>query len=403
MKILEVNTVFRYGSTGRIVADLKQTLIDRGNTVSAAIGRNYEGNDQDVHIIGSRIQTILDVGVSRLFDNAGFGTTGPTRRLLELIDRIKPDILHLHNIHGYYINVRTLFEYLKKKTKVKVVWTLHDCWPITGHCTYFDYAHCNKWREKCYSCPQKKKYPSCYLLDRSTHNYLVKKSLFSGLGERLVIVTPSNWLAKIIKESFLGNYRIEVIHNGIDVDNFKPHQSKLREQYNIKEQKVLLAIASIWGERKGLNEYYKMSKLLSEDYKLVMIGVSDKQLAMLPNNIIGIKRTNSVEELAQWYSTADVLLNLSLEDNFPTINIEALACGTPILAYDTGGSAEAFDTQSGVCVAKGDLQAVVDTLFQGNIFLLSRDYCIQRSRLFDKRLCYRKYEELFADLISNSK
>ena len=398
MKILEVNSVYKYGSTGRIVYDLRDALTKKGHDVIIATGRSFERKELDVKVIGGNIQRYFDVISARIFDNAGLGLKAPTKKLIKLIKDFNPDVVHLHNIHGYYVNIRVLFEFFKA-SKVKIVWTFHDCWPITGHCCYFDLAKCTKWTTRCNCCPQKKRYPKSILLDKSESNYIIKKDLFSGLDDRLTIVTPSEWLKKIVKRSFLSKYNVKVIHNGIDINSFSRIPNDLRVINSLTNKKILLAVASKWGKRKGFDEYIRLSTMLpSEKYRIVMIGTSKEQQKKLPPTIIGIERTNSLSELSKWYSAADLLLNLSLEDNFPTINLEALACGTPILCYDTGGSKEAIDNKSGIAVAQGNINKIKDIILNDEIFHYKESDCRERALLFDKYGVYNCYEELFREI-----
>lgn len=397
MHILEVNTVYKFGSTGRIVNDLKDTLETDGHKVTVACGREFGKKIDDVHIIGSKSQSHFDALTTRVFDNAGFGLKKPTQRLISIIEKENPDIIHLHNIHGYYINIKCLFEFLKKSDR-KIVWTFHDCWPFTGHCAYFDYANCEKWRTGCNNCDQKNKYPSSYLFDCSKKNYLMKKELFNGIKD-LTIVTPSEWLHDLVKQSFLCNYDVVTINNGIDLNVFRPTESDLRCNYHLDNKIIILAVASIWGERKGFYSYLKLSKMLPENYIIVMIGVNDNQIHELPKNIIGIKRTSSQQELAAWYSAADVFLSLTEEDNFPTVNLESLACGLPVMANKVGGACEAFDQITGIELEKGNLEEVASLIINKKYKEISRKACVERAKRFEKTYCYYKYEQLFSNIV----
>lgn len=341
MKILMINSVFGIKSTGRICSDLTEKLIKEGHEVKVAYGREevpkkYEkyaikiGDDRDVKFHAIK---------ARLFDSAGFGSKKSTKKFIEWIREYRPDVIHLHNLHGYYINVEILFEYLKKEFKGKILWTLHDCWAFTGHCTYFDYIGCNKWKNECSKCEQKKEYPSCFGISMAKRNYVKKKNIFTGISD-LKIITPSKWLADLVKESFLNEYEIRVIHNGVDTTVFKKVITNIKEKYNLKNKKILLGVAAIWDRRKGLDYFLKLANILNEEYQIVLIGVTEKQKKIFPKNITGILKTNSVKELVEWYSVADIFINPTLEDNYPTTNLEAIACGTPVVTFDTGGSVE---------------------------------------------------------------
>lgn len=340
MKVLMINSVCGIRSTGRICTDLAVTLEKQGHEVKIAYGREKVPEQFQKYAV--RIGTDWDVkfhGVkARLFDGAGFGSRTATEKFIEWVKEYDPDVIHLHNIHGYYINIEVLFEYLKSCGK-RIIWTLHDCWAFTGHCTYFDYVGCDNWKTECMKCPQKKEYPKCYFMSRAKQNYEKKKALFSGV-ENLILVTPSAWLQDLVKQSYMSEYFVKVIYNGIDRNIFKPTASNLRKEYGLKDKKVVLGVAAIWDRRKGKDIFIDLSKLLSDDYQIILVGLTKKQIAQLPSNIIGIERTNNPQELAALYSLADVYINPTLEDNYPTTNLEAIACGTPVVTFNTGGSPE---------------------------------------------------------------
>jgi glycosyltransferase involved in cell wall biosynthesis len=338
MKILQINTVCGRGSTGRIVLDIHKTLLQMGYESYVAYGRPPAISCPEAIRIGSKLDLYSHVLLTRLFDLHGFGSKRPTIKFLKKVEQIDSDIIHLHNVHGYYINVELLFNYLKESSR-PVVWTLHDCWPFTGHCTHFNYVGCEKWKAGCFKCPQKKRYPASYFLDNSEKNYEMKKQLFTGL-KRMIIVTPSRWLANLVKESFLKEYPVEVIPNGIDTNLFKPTPGDFRRRYNLEGKFVILGVANVWEERKGLKYFFEFSKLLREDEIIVLVGLNKKQIEILPKNIIGIPKTNSPVELAQIYSSADVFLNPTLEENYPTVNLEAQACGSYVITFDSGGCRE---------------------------------------------------------------
>jgi glycosyltransferase involved in cell wall biosynthesis len=325
------------------------------------LGRNARESKSELIQIGTNKDIIIHGIQTRLFDNHGFSSVKATKNFIKKIKQIKPDIIHLHNIHGYYLNIEILFNFLAK-ANIPVVWTLHDCWPVTGHCTHFDFIDCNKWKTGCYSCPQKTSYPGSFLFDRSRKNYQQKKELFNSV-KQMVLVPVSNWLGGIIQQSYLKQYPVNVIHNGINISQFKPSiNNSFRKKYDLKNSFLILGVASTWEERKGLNDFIKLSNILNNSYKIVLVGLSAKQLKTLPDTIIGIKRTESIEELVQLYSTADVFVNPTLEDNFPTTNLEAMACGTPVITYQTGGSPESVIKETGIVIKKGDIKELVKAI-----------------------------------------
>ena len=309
---------------------------------------------------------------TRVTDKTGFASKRATHKLLKILDNIRPDIIHLHNMHGYYLNIEMLFKYIRENN-IKVVLTLHDCWVLTGHCAYFDLENCNKWRDNCSACPQKKSYPSSILLSSSKWNLSKKKELF--LNQNIHIVTPSKWLKEIVKKSYLNIYPVDVIYNGIDLNIYRPNYQKLvHTKYSPNGKPIVLGVASEWTERKGLNDFISLASMAHDQIQFIVVGLKKSQMKGLPQNILGIERTNNVEELVSLYSVAEVFFNPTYEDNFPTTNIEALACGTPIVTYDTGGSPEIiergfdFTTKNvGIIVNKSssnkiDLQLVLEAL-----------------------------------------
>mgnify|MGYP004526499615 CR=1 FL=1 len=338
MKVLQINSVCGVGSTGRIATDLYKALEEKGHECVIAYGRGTAPEGIKTIKIGTNFDNYMHVAKTRVFDKHGFGSIKATKDFIKRVEEYNPDVIHLHNIHGYYINIEILFDYLKKANK-KVVWTLHDCWAFTGHCAYFDYVGCNKWKEGCKECPQKKEYPNSLLMDSSEWSFNKKKDIFTGVTD-LTIVTPSKWLAGLVKQSYLSEYKVEVINNGIDLDIFKPTKSDFRERYGLENKFIILGVASVWDRRKGLQYLVNLAEKIDDDYKVIIVGVSEKQKKSLPKNIIGITRTNNIRELVEIYSAADVFVNPTLEDNFPTTNLEAIACGTDIITFDTGGSSE---------------------------------------------------------------
>ena len=380
MRILMINVDCGTGSTGRICTDLADALEKQGHEVRIAYGRDTVPQKNAIRI-GKDFDVYSHVLQARLFDRMGFGSKRATEKFIEWVKEYDPDVIHLHNIHGYYINIEVLFSYLKTCGK-KIIWTLHDCWAFTGHCAFFDYVECDKWKTGCEHCPQKTAYPARMGVDCSKRNYSIKKELFTGI-QNLAIVTPSEWLAKLLKESFLSEYPINVIHNGIDTSTFLPTKSNIKEKHGIGEdKKVILGVASVWDRRKGLEDFLKLSKLLDEEYKIVLIGLNKKQIVKLPNNVLGIERTENIQELVAWYSAADVFVNPTYEDNYPTTNLEAIACGTPVITYDTGGSPESAGC-FGAVATKKDSDSIIkllNTKFQHSKCNLSyletvKEYC----------------------------
>lgn len=361
MKVFQINTVCGITSTGRICTDIAYELQSKKHECKIAYGRGFVPTEHKKNAIkiGNAFGYHVHAFLTRIFDTAGFHSSFATRKLIKQIEEYNPDIIHLHNLHGYYINIKMLFDFLKKNDK-PVVWTLHDCWAFTGHCVHFEIANCKKWKEGgCKHCIQKKKYPSSFFFDRSMKNFAAKKDIFCGV-KNMTIVTPSKWLESLVKESFLKEYPVKVIPNGINTDFFKPTQSNFRKKHNIENKKIILGVANGWGKSKGLYDFIELSKILDNTYKIVLVGLKENQLNELPASILGITKTHNVQELAEIYTAADIFVNPTHQDNYPTVNLESQACGTPVITYKTGGSIESV-TADGI-VPKGDISALAERL-----------------------------------------
>lgn len=348
MKILQINTVVNSGSTGRIAEEIGLEIINQDHKSYIAYGRRDRLSKSELIKIGNKKDVYLHGIRTLLFDQHGLGSYNATEILVKEINVIKPDIIHLHNIHGYYVNYQVLFKYIKAEN-IPVVWTFHDCWPFTGHCVHFEHVGCTQWKTHCKKCPLYNKYPKSFV-DRSFKNFDDKKDAFLNV-DNLTIITPSNWLKNLVKQSFLKEYSVETIHNGIDLQSFYPPSEKVN-------QKIILGVASNWSNAKGLHDFLKLRQVLADDIKIVLIGLSHSQIKSMPRNITGISRTENLEELSEWYQKASVFINPTYLDNFPTTNIEALACGTPVITYNTGGSPESINPKIGEVVEKGDIEAL---------------------------------------------
>ena len=364
MKVFQINSTCGYGSTGRIAVDILKEVEKNGGEGIIAYGRNSAPKDVNSYRIGSELDVKIHGVLSRITDRQGFYSTKATKDLIKKIKEYNPDIIHLHNIHGYYLNIKILFNFLKEYNK-PIVWTLHDCWAFTGHCAHFSFEKCDKWKTECYSCPLKKEYPSSLLMDNSRKNYLQKKELITSL-KNVNIVVPSKWLADLTKESFLGKYPVNVIYNGVDLEQFKPTESDFRKKFHLEGKQIILAVASVWTEKKGISDVYKLNEKIDDNQVIVMVGLNDSQMATLLKGIIGIKRTDSIKELAQIYSAADVFINPTYEDNYPTTNLEAISCGTPVVTYKTGGSGESVDEGNGFVIEQGNVQKLLNAIRQVN-------------------------------------
>lgn len=361
MRVLIINVCCGTGSTGRICTDLAVSLEKQGHEVKIAYGRDEVPEEYKKYAFrfNTKFGVLVDVLKTRMFDSAGFNSRKETKKFLLWVDDYNPDLIWLHNLHGYYINIELLFNYIKNNNK-NVIWTLHDCWAFTGHCPYFSYVNCNKWQKECNNCPQKHNYPERLWIDASRKNYIKKKQLFLGV-QNMQLITPSKWLAGLVKKSFLSEYPVKVIYNTIDKNIFRYTPGDFRKSNGLEDKKIILAVAGVWDQRKGLQDVLKLRRLLSDKYCIVIVGLTKKQISTI-NNIYGetqlflIERTNNAYELAALYSTADVFINTTYEDNYPTTNLEAQACGTPCITYRTGGSVESVPECN--VVNQGDIEAL---------------------------------------------
>ena len=399
--LLQINTSLNYGSTGRIAEQIGIAAKAAGWNCYIAHGARYRNPSQLRAIqVGSLRDELIHGGwYSLLLDRHGLGSIHATRRLIHRIDtEIHPDIIHLHNIHGYYLNYRLLFEYLAH-TDILVIWTLHDCWPFTGHCTHFDQIGCMRWETECHDCPQSNRYPRSLFIDCSQANFHLKQKLFTSISDRLTLVPVSEWLSRVVKRSFLGNCRIQVIHNGVDTGIFTPcNPSNLVTRYNLHSKRIILGVASQWDNRKGFQDFVHLRTLLSEDYIIVLIGLTRQQCKELPNGMLGIERTQNIQELVQWYSVANVLLSLSREETFGMTIIEAMSCGTPAIVYNATATPELIHNSTGFVVEIGDWKDLISKI---NIVInKGKDFYAPICRAFiqrhfDKDICYGKYIDLY--------
>lgn len=392
MRVFFINSVCEAGSTGRIHMELARMLLARGDEAMLAFGRGGAPDDLPRYRIGSKLDVYLHVLKTRLFDASGTGSVRATKRLIAFMERWQPDLVQLGNVHGYYVNIPILFGYLMKKN-IPVVWTLHDCWAFTGHCAHFTDVSCEKYKTGCFDCIKRGVYPGSLLLDRSKSVYNWKKALFSTM-QNLTLVAPSEWLASCVRASFLKNLPVKVIENGIDLSVFRPAESDFRQTHNLKNQRIALGVATPWDVRKGLDDMIALSKRLPPDWTVVLVGLVPKQIKRLPENMLGLLRTNGAAELAQIYAAADVYVNPTYCDTFPTTNLEALASGTPVVTYQVGGSPEALNERCGTAVPLGDLDALKNAVLAAPE-RFNRTDCVKRAASFsrDERFCH--YLELY--------
>lgn len=398
MKILYVNCVCGVGSTGRIVTELAELAKKKGHTVKVACSTvaPIKGVSSDeLIVVGSKLDYYMHNAMSRLTDHEGLYSKIATKKLIRQIREFDPDLVHLHNLHGHWINYELLFKYIADENK-RVIWTLHDCWAFTGHCAYFSIVNCQQWKYECKSCANLKIYPQCIGKGDVSNNFVRKKGAFTSIND-MTIVTPSKWLAELVKQSYLKEYPVRVINNGIDLSVFRPIESDFRQRHGIAEDKfVLLGVAYGWGERKGLDVFIELSKRLDDRFQIVLVGTDDKVDKQLPESIISIHRTDSQIELAKIYTAADLFVNPTREEVLGMVNLEANACGTPVLTFRTGGSPECICDKSGAVVEKDDIDAmereIRNICFKGPF---SHIACINRASSFDMNNRFEEYINLY--------
>ncbi len=404
VKLLRITTEINRSSIGRTTEQLGKLVIAEGWKSYIAWGRSDGKSESKKIQIGNKASVFVYGLLTRFFDLHGYGSYFATKKLVSQIKKIKPDIIHLHDIHGYYINLKVLFSFLKE-SGIPVVWSHHDCWAFTGHCAFYSSVDCKKWQTECHHCPLFKDYPGSLFIDNSRRNYRLKKKLFTSL-DNLYNVGVSEWISKELRKSFLSKYPIITICNGIDTDVFKPRQEyskEIREKYNLGSGTILLGVATAWGERKGISDYYKLRERLCDNYTIVLVGVPQSLQKTLPAGIIGIQRTESVEELSKLYSAASIVLNLASAESFGKTTPEGLACGTPGIVYNCTASPDLVDNETGIVVEKGDIEGVVNAI--NKIMTWAKETTIQKCR---ERACehysiknnWPKYIDLYKHILN---
>lgn len=397
-KLLQINVCLNL-STGKIAQQIGELAIAKGWESWIA----YSGREKEIpsksHLIrvGSFMDSCIHYAEDRILDNEGLSSRCETKKLLKRIDEIKPDVVHLHNIHDHWLNYKLLFTYLAK-ANIPVVWTQHDQWATTGHC-YYNLVGCERWKEECHVCPLSK----WYCLDRSRRNHRLKKQLLADIPS-LTIVPVSEWLGDNICQSHLKDRDIRVIHNGIDIKIFSPQPTNAHERHGIeKHKKIVLGVAALWDARKGLNDFYELApRLPADEYTVVIVGQRTEDIKHIENacQMVFVDRTQNALELAQLYSSASVFVNPTYQDNYPTTNLEAIACGTPVITYRTGGSPEAVDENTGLVVEQGDIEGLVYAI-EKLADVGYKENCRKRAEEhFDKDKCFEKYIELYEKIIN---
>ena len=393
MKVVQINATCGVGSTGKICVGISQMMTEKNMENYILYSSRTNGYPLGIRCSNSKYIKIQAIK-SRILGNYGFNSNTATNKIVRSLEKIKPDVVHLHNIHGHDCNLETLFKYFKKQ-KIKLVWTFHDCWAFTAYCPHFVMAGCDKWKEKCCNCVQKRSFS--WLFDRSSYLYEKKKTLFSGVD--LTVVTPSVWLADLVKQSFLSEFPVKVIGNGIDLNVFRPTHGDFRKKYKIAEdEKIVLGASFGWGRSKGLDVFIELAGRLPKDYRIVLVGTDTQLDKKLPCNVISINRTHDQKELAEIYTASDVFVNPTREDSYPTVNMESIACGTPVITFRTGGSPEMLDENCGAVVECNNVDALEKEIIRiCTEKPYSKEECIKSAKRFDKNERFREYARLYED------
>lgn len=394
-KLIQINTVCDT-STGRIMRDIQQEAIRQGYEAISYVGRRRTYCDMPCKKIGSFIEFWIHVIITLLFDMHGYGSYFATRRLVRQLKKENPDIIHLHNLHGYYLNLPVFFRYLRYEFQGKLYWTFHDCWPFTGHCAYFTMANCQKWKTGCYNCPNKMQYPISICKDASRWNYIKKREMFLEC-RNLKIIVPSRWMKELVQTSFFGNQNIFHISNGIDLDEFHYSRSEeIEKKYNLhNEKKIVLGVANVWDKRKGIEDFISLSKIIPENYCIVLVGVSYRQRKTLPANIIGIKKTKNKKELVALYSRADFFVNPSREESFSLVTVEAFACGTPVIVLNSSAVKELVGEDNGIVLNEHTAKDYLEAIQVLEEKKISRQRVCACAKKYNKYKCIEKIIQLY--------
>ncbi len=403
-KLLQINSHSTYGAVGKLTEQLGRVASEQGwDTYLAAGKRHSRPSAQKTLSFDCVLSEYLHYLISLLFDAQGRGLASyvETKLLIRKIKKLDPDIIHIHQIHGSYINYQILLKYLAK-TRAKIVFTLHDCWYYTGHCTHYDYHGCMKWKDGCHDCTQLHEYPRSLFRDSSKKNYSLKKELFTSISNA-TFITVSKWLEGEARRSFLKNLDIRTIYNGVDLNVFRFNPNTNLKLHDDSKY-VLLGISNGWDKMKGLDDYFKLREMLPNEYKIILIGVIYGQEKNFPKGVIGVPRTANVQTLVEYYSECDIVMNLSYQESMGMTTVEGMACGKPSIVYDRTASPELVDEETGFVVKAGDIQEVVDAVIsicegKSSCNPIS---CRKRAELFyNKDIQYQKYIELYKELINN--
>ena len=396
MKVLLIDVVCKYGSTGKIVYDLYSQINASGDEAAICYGRGPKLKEKNIFKFSFDFETLLHAFLTRITGFTGCFSYFSTRRLIKFIKKFKPDVVHIHELHAYFLNVVPLLKFLKKQN-IKVVHTLHCAYSYTGKCGH--HFECEKWKTECGKCPRLHEYISTSFFDRTKRMFNSKKKAFTGFKD-FTVVSPSKWLGDFAKQSFLGQYPIKIIPNGIDCSIFYPRETnELRKKFNInKDEKVVLAVApNLMSSAKGGKLVMEIAdKMKDENVKFVMVGLNDINIEH-SSNVILFERTNNQDQLAEFYSLADAFVICSDKENFPTTCIEAQCCGTPVCGFDVGGTKETSILDKNTFVEYGKIDNLIEIIrnILGENYKQKFEIAKEAKKMFDKHNFFERYLELY--------
>ena len=401
MKVLQINAVYGFKSTGVIVKDIGDTLVKNGDEAYFA----YQTTNEDVengYLVGGKFSWKFHALYARMFGKQAYASKRATKKFLKWIDEIQPDVVHFHNLHSNYIHLNMLCDYLAKKN-IPVVITMHDCWYFTGKCTHYIAVKCDKWQTSCGKCPLNKSEQPSLFFD-CTSKVLQDKTEHLLKLNNLTLVGCSEWIAAEARKSKLSSTNIQVIYNGVDTSIFTPHDSEIRKELGIESNFVVLGMADKWYAEQNREIVEKIIAHQDENTKIVIVGCKEEQTKYSErfNNVIPLGYITDRNRLSDIYASADVFVNLTRADTLPTVNMESICCGTPVITFDCCGSPELVDKACGFVVEEGNINQLLACIEKIKSEPLCFDVQKQQKR-FDKNECYKKYLDIYKSVSEKKK
>ncbi len=401
MKVLQINACYGYLSTGIIVEDIEKLLIENG--CESYIGYQSKAKEMsNGYKIGTGLDRKFHGLYSRIFGKQGYVSKNQTRKFLKWVDEIKPDIVHLHNLHSNYLNFNILISYLAENN-IKTVYTFHDCWAFTGKCTHYSFVKCNKWKEACGNCPKNKHEVPSLFFDVTSKVIKDRTEHLNKISD-LTIVSCSNWMKKQVELSHLTPKKVVTIYNGVNTNIFKPHENSFRKDYSLNDKFVILGFANKWCLENNMAGVKSLVEQLKDDEKIVIVGCNEEQKKYFSayKKVIALGFIKDRLELSDIYASSNVFVNLTYEDTLPTVNMESLCCETPVITFNSCGSPELVSNENGMVVEQGNFDAIrksIDIIKNDGIKV---DYN-KVKEVFDREKCYKKYIDLYRQIVGEDK